>query len=299
MDIRQLKHLVALVEHSTVHAAAKAQFISQPGLSGSIKRLEKYLGTELFLRDGRGMKPNKKGREFYQHAKHILEQVRLAEADLERVPKNLYVGLGEIRPSDFAAFLYDSLLQTYPNLLITFYEGHFNTLYTQVEQGDIDVAFVASPPDRVSAALLGYPLVKTEFGVFCSPDHPLASYSGRVPLVELMKYDWVRNAMAPSEAPYIPRFTGRKKNPLETARYVLAGSQQMAKDLLLNSNLLGYGPRVAFDVELAAGSVTKLNLPITKLSTSIFEIRRRDAHSAVLDRAFAIAEDYYRNRPYV
>ena len=44
MDIRQLEHLVALVELGTVHAAAKDRFISQPGLSGSIKRLESQLG---------------------------------------------------------------------------------------------------------------------------------------------------------------------------------------------------------------------------------------------------------------
>ena len=64
MDIRQLQHLVALVELGTVHAAAQDQFISQPGLSGSIKRLEAQLGVILFERDGRGMKPSTKGHEF-------------------------------------------------------------------------------------------------------------------------------------------------------------------------------------------------------------------------------------------
>ena len=43
MDVRQLKHFVALVETGTAHAAADDQHISQPGLSGSIKRLENQL----------------------------------------------------------------------------------------------------------------------------------------------------------------------------------------------------------------------------------------------------------------
>ena len=53
MDIRQLRHFVALMECGTVHAAAGDQSISQPGLSSSIKRLEKNLGTMLFVRAAR------------------------------------------------------------------------------------------------------------------------------------------------------------------------------------------------------------------------------------------------------
>ena len=55
MDIRQLRHFVALVETGTAHAAANDQHISQPGLSSSIKRLENQLGVSLFVRRGRGL----------------------------------------------------------------------------------------------------------------------------------------------------------------------------------------------------------------------------------------------------
>jgi LysR family transcriptional regulator of abg operon len=296
MDTRQLKHLVALVENGTVHAAAQDLFISQPGLSSSIKRLEAHLGMELFERDSRGMRPNSKGREFYQHAKHILEQLRLATADLENAPSRVFIGLGEVRPSDFSAVLYDALLESYPELSITFVEGHFDTLYAQVEQGDVDVAFIAAPPEGISPTLQGKPLVKTEWRVICAADHPLTCCRGRVPVAELEKYTWVKNAMAPVMSPYVPFLAGRKKNLLHEARYVTAGSHQMGKDLVMNSMLLGYGPRVAFDVELAAGEVVELNLPITKQYATIMQIRRRNVRSAILDSAFTIAEDYYQNR---
>ena len=96
-------------------------------------------------------------------------------------------------------------------------------------------------------------------------------------------------------APYIPQIAGRKKNPLADARYVTAGSQQMAKDLILNSNVLGYGPRITLDREFATRQIVELDLPITKFYLTIMEIRRRDAHSAVLERAFGIAEDYFKH----
>ena len=294
MDIRQLQHLVALVELGTVHAAAQDQFISQPGLSGSIKRLEAQLGVILFERDGRGMKPSTKGHEFYSHAKHILEQVRLAKADLEGEPTRLVIGMGEVRPSRFTAAFHDALLASYPNLILNFIEGHFDTLYTQVQNGDVDVAFLPVAPENVSTTVLGYPLVESKFCVFCSATHPLAQFNGRVPVDELKKYNWVKNGAAPVMAPYHPSFPGRKKNPLSGAGYVTAGSQQMAKDLILHSDVLGYGPRVTLDDELATGRFVELDLPITNQYLTIMEIRCRDLYSPVLDTAFKIAEDYFK-----
>ncbi len=298
MDIRQLKHLIALVELGTVHAAAKEQNISQPGLSGSIKRLETQLGVPLFDRDGRGMKPNTRGQDFYRHAKHILGQLRLAQAELNGVPTFIIIGVGEVRPTGFIAALHQALLERYPQLTVTFVEGHFETFRSQVEKGEVDVAFVAGrPPETLPATLIGKVLGRTEFRVICSVDHPLSQYDGPVPIKELKKYSWVRNTATPVGAPYVPQFKGRDENPLGDARYIAAGSQQMAKDLLIHSNnLLGYGPRVAFDSEVALGQVVELDLPIKKQYASVLETRRRDVQSLVLDEAFSIAETYYQNR---
>ena len=95
------------------------------------------------------MKPNAKGQDFYRHAKHILEQLRLAQAELNGAPSSLFVGLGEVRPAGFVAVLRDALLQSYPQLSLTFVEEHFEVLNMQVEKGEVDVAFVAAPPDSV------------------------------------------------------------------------------------------------------------------------------------------------------
>ena len=299
MDTRQLKHLVALVELGTVHAAAEDQFISQPGLSGSIKRLEAQLGLVLFERDGRGMQPNAKGKELYRHAKLILEQVRLARADLAGEPTNLIVGLGEVRPTGFVGAFHDSLLESYPDLSLSFVEGNFESLCTQVENGDVDVAFVTAAPERLPATLLRQLLFKSQYIVFCSANNPLRDKQGDVPMSELKQFGWVRNGAAPVTARFFPDFIGHEKDPLGDVRCVTAGSQQMAIDLVLHSHLLGYGPRVVLDSELASGQAIELDLHISKWYITITEIRRRDVYSKVLDRAFAIAEEYCQSRTFV
>ena len=72
-------------------------------------------------------------------------------------------------------------------------------------------------------------------------------------------------------------------------------ADQNIPDIACLGDVIGYGPKVTLGSELAAGQIVELDVPITKLYLTIMEIRRRDAYSAVLDRAFAIAEHYFKN----
>ena len=293
MDIRQLEHLVALVELGTVHAAAKDRFISQPGLSGSIKRLESQLGMSLFERGGRGMEPNAKGKEFYKHAKHILEQVRLAKADLDTTLTKIVIGISESRPIDFIALLTDRLLSEFPNLTLSYIEGHTDVLSSHLLNGDVDIAFVAGTIELASLPVDIRILTQSSWAVFCRPDHPLAKTKGDITPTDLRRFGWIKNRTAPAYAPYLPTFKGERKDGHFVPRYVTAANQQMAKELLLTTDLLGFGPRYSLREELGRGTIFVLDLPIEQNNTDIAVVKRRDVHSMVLDRALKIAESYF------
>ncbi|MGI9289431.1 MAG: LysR family transcriptional regulator [Pseudomonadales bacterium] len=296
MDIRQLRHLVALVELGTVHAAAEDQSISQPGLSGSIKRLEDQLGTILFEREGRGMKPNTKGQEFYRHAKHILEQLRLARVELDGGQSTLKIGVTEVRPSNFVAMLTYGLTQDYPNLKLEFLQASFETLFSQLEKGEVDAAFVCTLPEHIPDTLMGQTLTSSEYVVCCAFNHPLTRGKGKITIDQLVEYRWLRNSFSPSRGPIVPQFAGHNKPPLENVRFVSVNSQEMAIQLVVNSELLGYGPRMSWETELARGNVVELNLPIAKIDTAIMGVKRRGIYSGVLDKAFDITEAYFADR---
>ena len=53
MELRHLRHFVALVEEGSVTGAARRELIVQSGLSNSLQALEQDLGTELYLRGTR------------------------------------------------------------------------------------------------------------------------------------------------------------------------------------------------------------------------------------------------------
>jgi DNA-binding transcriptional LysR family regulator len=72
MDIDELRALVGVAEAGTVTAAAERLYVSQPALSERIKRLERAVGTTLFVRDGRGMTLTAEGEAYLPHVRQAL-----------------------------------------------------------------------------------------------------------------------------------------------------------------------------------------------------------------------------------
>src|ERR1700723_4100035 len=53
VELRQLRHFLALVEERSVTRAARRELIVQSGLSNSLQALERELGTPLYVRGTR------------------------------------------------------------------------------------------------------------------------------------------------------------------------------------------------------------------------------------------------------
>jgi hypothetical protein len=61
MELRQLRHFLALVEERSITRAAKRELIVQSGLSNSIQALERELGTPLYVRGTRPVRLSHRG----------------------------------------------------------------------------------------------------------------------------------------------------------------------------------------------------------------------------------------------
>lgn len=85
MDLRQLAHVVAVIEHGGFTKAAAALHIAQPSLSQSIAALEHELGVLLFDRIGRGVQPTAAGRALLEPARQALRDMDVARAAVTAV----------------------------------------------------------------------------------------------------------------------------------------------------------------------------------------------------------------------
>ena len=69
MNLRDLKYLIAVSETRHFGKAAERCFVSQPTLSGQIKKLEEELGVTLFERTNRSVSVTPIGEEIINHSK--------------------------------------------------------------------------------------------------------------------------------------------------------------------------------------------------------------------------------------
>ncbi|WSD67549.1 LysR family transcriptional regulator [Streptomyces sp. NBC_01591] len=72
MELRQLRHFMAVVTHGGFTAAARAELIVQSALSTSVRNLERELGAELFDRTGRRVVLTEAGRALLPSARSVL-----------------------------------------------------------------------------------------------------------------------------------------------------------------------------------------------------------------------------------
>ncbi len=82
--LRRLRALLAVCRTGSTSQAAKLLPLSQSAIARAVRQLEQDLGTELFLREARGMAPTKEGRLLAHRTARALVQLETAEAEAER-----------------------------------------------------------------------------------------------------------------------------------------------------------------------------------------------------------------------
>ncbi|TQL18079.1 DNA-binding transcriptional LysR family regulator [Zymomonas mobilis] len=103
MDIRQLRHFLAVAENLHFGKAAEQIGITQPPLSQSIMALEKELGTPLFLRSKRHVSLTSFGLEWLNYVKTALEGVDALPQIAERLREGTkgHLDLSFVSTADF------------------------------------------------------------------------------------------------------------------------------------------------------------------------------------------------------
>jgi DNA-binding transcriptional LysR family regulator len=80
VEVRQFRHVLALVEHASFRKASEALRISQPALTKSLHQIERDLGQRLFDRHGKTVAPTAFGEIVARAARTVLD----AHGDMTR-----------------------------------------------------------------------------------------------------------------------------------------------------------------------------------------------------------------------
>ena len=187
MDLRQLNHLIAVAEHQSFSAAARALHTVQSNVSTHVAKLEKELGAALI--DRHTMQPTAEGRAVLERARRIRPELQAINADIvsmrHEVAGEVRIGCIGTTGRWMASPLLGRLAERHPALRPVLVEATTTSLTPRVLDGDLDMAIVNTPV--VEAGLESEPLFDEERIIVAPADHSLAD-RGTIDVADLAEH---------------------------------------------------------------------------------------------------------------
>ncbi|MEV3986404.1 LysR family transcriptional regulator [Nonomuraea sp. NPDC049758] len=194
MELRQLRHFVAVTTHGSFTAAARAELIVQSALSTSIRKLERELGADLFERTGRRPVLTPAGHAFLPAARALLADAAAAGEAVSAVAglATGRVAIGTIQtltsvdlPAELAAFH-----RLRPGIQISVRDAPVAGLLDALLARELDLAYLALDGAELPPGLAVFDSWEEELVLMTSPDHRLAG-AERALLSELAEEPFV------------------------------------------------------------------------------------------------------------
>lgn len=147
MELKQLEYFLTVSKLKSFTLAAEQMYVSQPGVTTAIKRLEEELGIQLFIRNKKNAALTAEGRVFFNHIEIIMNDVSKAITSVTELKNlnngNIRIGLSPVTGVSVLTFILAKFHALYPSLSLTFIEDGSLQLQKQLEEGLIDFAIIS------------------------------------------------------------------------------------------------------------------------------------------------------------
>ncbi len=177
MNLRELEYLVAIEEEGHFHRAAERCFVSQPTLSGQLKKLEQELDIQLVERSTRQVVMTDAGREITSLARRVLNEVRnihdVAQSYSDPMVGELQVGLIPTLAPYLLPHIIPLMKKHYPQLKLWLHEYQTSVLLQKLKRAELDLLILALPVDTDEFSELT--LFEEAFQLAVAASHELAS----------------------------------------------------------------------------------------------------------------------------
>lgn len=186
-DLAVLELLVAVSEHGSLGAAARAVDVAQPNASRSIARFEQSLGLSLVERRPRGSRLTAEGEIVVDWARGVLDSARELAAATDALRAGRGSQLRIAASMTVAEYLVPAWLaelrRAQPDLDVSLSVQNSTEVFDLVASGSCDLGFVESPRVRRG---LGSEVVATDrLVVIVAPDHEWATRAQAVTVADL------------------------------------------------------------------------------------------------------------------
>lgn len=151
MNLRELQYLIAIDDERHFNKAAELCFVSQPTLSGQLKKLEHELGVTLVERNTRQVVMTEVGAVIAERARQVMAEIKnireIAETFEDPMAGELNVGLIPTVAPYLLPFIMPAMKKSYPEMRLWLHEYQTSVLLEKLKRAELDLLILALPVD--------------------------------------------------------------------------------------------------------------------------------------------------------
>jgi DNA-binding transcriptional LysR family regulator len=153
MEIWQMRYFMQVYCDKSFSKAAKKLYISQQGLSKTIKNIEDEFQVPLFERTAKGVSPTIFGELLFEKTQQILsdydEMISIVQKKLLVKEQTISIGISNLLFTDRLSSIISRFQEDYPNIKLEIIELGSYTCENYLKDNRIDICF-AIKPDNLS-----------------------------------------------------------------------------------------------------------------------------------------------------
>ena len=292
IELRLLRHAIAVGQHGNFARAAEALHLTQPSLSRSIAALEDLLGVPLFDRTPKGVTPTVFGRVLLERGDIVMRR----EADLRREIAllagleigSLVVSAAPYMNETLIARAIGRIAATHPKLRIDCRSLHPDEVVRQVlaEEADVGVANMYGLSREARIAVEPFPSRRVYLA--CRPGHPLTRVADPT-LAQALQYPVVTTRLRGEQAALAASHGLTDQPDADGGDYVppvLVNSVGLARVIAQESDMLVPGTAAMLADDVAQGRLVRLSCAAPAMRTTDGMLYLRDRSLSPAARAF-------------
>lgn len=213
IDLRQLRHFIALAEQRSFVAGAQAVNLSQSAFSRSIQALEHSVGCPLVDRGRKDLAPTKQGQLLLEHARRLVSGARQLTNEINQFNSlesgEVLFGCGPAPASGLVPKAIGRFIGRYPKARVNFQVDDWQSLSKRMLNEEFEFFIADTRNFEADPAYLTQRLRPRRWFFCCRAGHPLAQRSS-VSAEELLGYPLAVTIRPPNLRKVMVQLSGRQ-----------------------------------------------------------------------------------------
>lgn len=264
IELRHLRHLLAVAEHGNFSRAADAVHLTQPALSRSIQALEADIGAVVFERNRGAIEPTEIGRLLLRHARAMDASTRDLDREINLTKGlelgELRIGVGPFGGSALIGPVIGRLNRLHPRLQVKLVVAPWQELPERARARDVDLVVAELSEIRLLEDFEVHALAVHPSNFVCRSGHPL-TLATEPRLQDVFAYALAGPRLPPqAEKALLAAIPARlreaaKRNGLLT---IECDSSSVLKRIVMDSDAVSNMPHFMVEAELRSGALVRL-----------------------------------------